>query len=151
MEYPIFPSTPFMRITSSVIALLSIIVAVLFLWIAYTGSNLQVFLDKNEINIKIPIYGRKLPIQDIELSSLKLVKLTDNSEYRPSLRTNGIGLPSYSIGWFKLRNGEKALCAITVNDSVVYARTDENYSLLLSVKNAEKFLREVRSMHPDQA
>ena len=63
-----------------------------------------------------------------------------DSELKPARRTNGIGLPGYSEGWFKLANGERALLFVSDKVNVVYIPTREGYSVLLSTANHEEFL-----------
>ena len=60
-------------------------------------------------------------------------------DYQPKWRTNGAGLPGYAAGWFKLRNKEKALVFLTDRSRVVYIPTNKDYSVLLSVREAEEF------------
>jgi len=49
------------------------------------------------------------------------------------VRTRGTGLPGYSAGWFRLRNGEKALCFLTDRSRLAYVPTRAGFSVLLSV------------------
>jgi hypothetical protein len=47
-------------------------------------------------------------------------------------------MPGLSTGWFRLRNGEKAVCLVTDRHRVSYLRSDaDNMSLLLSLQNPE--------------
>ena len=72
---------------------------------------------------------------------VRIIDLNTQTEYKPRIRTNGIGLPGYEEGWFKLRNNEKALLFVTDYSRVVYIPTDKGYSLLLSVSSSEEFRR----------
>jgi hypothetical protein len=69
-----------------------------------------------------------------------LVDLDADSTLRPVRRTNGIGLPGLSEGWFRLANGEKALMFVTDRDGVVYIPTRDGYSVLLSTVTPDEFL-----------
>jgi hypothetical protein len=62
-------------------------------------------------------------------------------QYQPKWRTNGTAIPGYRAGWFKLRNGEKALMFVTETTDVVYLPTREGYSVLMSVTNPDEFLQ----------
>ena len=53
-------------------------------------------------------------------------------------------MPGYNAGWFRLKNGSKALLALTDRSSVVYIPTTEDYSILLSVADPEAFLAAAR-------
>lgn len=78
-------------------------------------------------------YGRKIPLDDIDLNSVKSLNLHDerNKEYKITLRTNGIGLPGYLVGWMRLRNGRKALVYITDRTRVALIPT-ANFDVLIS-------------------
>ena len=60
------------------------------------------------------------------------------------LGTNGIGLPGYQVGRFRLKNGEKALLYVTDESTGTYLPTTERDVLLLSVESAEAFLQALR-------
>ena len=96
--------------------------------------------------IRGDLYGRHLASESLLPREARAVDLTVSPEYRPVLRTNGIGLPGYGSGWFQLGNGEKALIFVTDKHRVVYIPTREGYVVLLSVAEPEKFLETLRKM-----
>jgi hypothetical protein len=53
-------------------------------------------------------------------------------------------LPGYSAGWFRLRNGEKALAFVTDRQRVLYFPTWKGYSILLSVAEPDAMLAALR-------
>ena len=89
-------------------------------------------------------YSQSVPLRDLDLSKAEVVDLAQHSELRPELRTNGVGLPGYQAGWFKLRNGQKALLYLTARNEVVYLPTNDGYTLLLSVADPSAFLTSLR-------
>ena len=56
------------------------------------------------------------------------------------LRSNGVGLANYRVGWFRLKNGQRALCFLTRTDSVLYLPTNQSFVLLLSTSEPERLL-----------
>ena len=58
----------------------------------------------------------------------------------PRLRTLGTGLPGYRAGWFRLRNGEKALLYLTDESRAVYVPTTAGYSVIVSPQDPDAFL-----------
>ena len=66
-------------------------------------------------------------------------------DFAPRIRTLGTAVPGYASGWYRLRNGEKALAYLTRRDSVVYLPTALGYSPLLSVSRPEELLAALRS------
>jgi hypothetical protein len=74
------------------------------------------------------------------------VDLGSQVELRPKWRRMGTGLPGYQAGWFRLRNGEKALLYLTDRTRAVYIPTTAGYSLLLSPADPDRFLSQLRSV-----
>jgi hypothetical protein len=58
----------------------------------------------------------------------------------------GTGLPGYKAGWFRLRNGERALLYLTDRARAVYGPTSAGYGLLLSPAEPDAFHAALRSM-----
>ena len=95
------------------------------------------------------IYGRRLiPAADLRGASARIVDLERDPELAPRWRTLGTGLPGYSAGWFRLRNGEKALVSLTDRHRAVYVPTSRGYALLVSPAEPDRFLAALRSVAP---
>ena len=103
------------------------------------------------IVILVPMYVVYQSAQDVQrqlnLAAAKIVDLDETRELRPRWRTNGVGLPGYQAGWFKLADGEKALLFVTDPTAVLYIPTGEGYSLLMSVLDAPRFLASIKKQH----
>jgi hypothetical protein len=91
-------------------------------------------------------YGRTIPSSQIRGQDAKRVDFAIEPELAPKWRTMGTGLPGYQAGWFKLRNGEKALLYLTDRSRAVYVPTTAGYSLLLSPADPDRFLSAVRGV-----
>jgi hypothetical protein len=75
---------------------------------------------------------------------VRAVNLNLDKTYAPKWKTNGSNLPGFSAGWFKLQDNEKALLFVTDRSSVVYIPTTDNYSILLSVRNAAEMVESLQ-------
>jgi hypothetical protein len=127
------------------ISLVLIAVIVLFIFIGYSSRHMNFTVNDRGLRIGPGLYGRFIPKEDIDAEGVRVLNLNSDSEYRPKWRTNGAGLPGYSAGWFKLQNKEKALVFVTDRSSVVYIPTNKDYSVLLSVREAEEFADVIKS------
>jgi len=134
-------SAPF--ITMLAIGILLILVLGLFAFIGYSARNTKFEVSDQGLQIKGGIYGRFIPKEEIARENVKIINLNTDPEYKPRIRTNGVGLPGYSEGWFKLKNKEKALLFVTDRSNVVYIPTNKDYSVLLSVSNSEEFYQSI--------
>ncbi len=129
----------FIWIIGAVIGAILIGVIVMFFMLSYQAKNAQFTVNDQGLRISPGLYGRFIPKEKIDTTGVKVVNMDIDFEYKPKWRSNGAGLPGYSAGWFKLGNREKALLFLTDRTSVVYIPTTDNYSVLLSVQEAEEF------------
>lgn len=136
----VFPITPASVGVLSVIGIILIPLILLMGLVAYSARNTRFEVNGEGLRIKGAIYGRFIPKESIIVEGSRILNLNVERELRPIRRTNGIGLPGYSEGWFKLANGERALLFVTDRFNVVYMPTTEGYSVLLSTVYPEDFL-----------
>ncbi|OLE57099.1 MAG: hypothetical protein AUI36_14970, partial [Cyanobacteria bacterium 13_1_40CM_2_61_4] len=59
------------------------------------------------------LYGRVVPKSQLRVDLARRVDLGREEQLRPKWRRIGTALPGYQAGWFRLRNGEKALLYLT--------------------------------------
>jgi len=131
----------------SILPILLLVPLVLLLTYAVLANKFTVFaVDDEKLRIKRTMYGRNIDKSSLDLVNAKIINLSEdaNKGFRPVLRTNGIGLPFYQAGWFRLHHKEKALLFVTNNKSVVYIPTSEGYALILSVDDPVGFLRSLK-------
>ena len=141
--FPIFPAsaTPLGVILAIIVSLLAIVV--LFSFIAYSARNVKFELTDNGLRIRGGIYGKFIPRDVLVREKARVINLNVEREYKPRWRTNGVGLPGYAEGWFRLFNGERALLFVTERSRIVYIPTTEGYSLLLTPSRPEEFLKAI--------
>ena len=140
MEFQITPASTGATLFLVALTLLMAVLAVGFGWMATSATRPSVVLSDTDLRLKAPFYGRSIELSAIRFQEARVVNLDAGSDLRPTVRTNGIGLPGFGVGWFKLANGDKALAAISSRDRVLYIPTDEGYALLLSLERPEAFL-----------
>jgi hypothetical protein len=116
----------------------------LFAWIAWSAQHVRFEVTADSLSIRGGLYGRTIPRSDLVLDQSQVLDLNADADRCPAWRTNGIGLPGYGAGWFKLRDGTRALAFVTERRQVVYVPTRANYALLLSVAQPEAFLAALR-------
>jgi len=130
----------FIWISSVVIVLILVGVIGLFAFFGYQSRHANFAVSDEGLRIGPGIYGRFIPKEEIRTAEVRAVNMNIENSYKPKWRTNGAGLPGFSVGWFKLQNNEKALLFVTDRTNVVYIPTTDNYSVLLSVKDTAEFV-----------
>jgi hypothetical protein len=118
---------------------LSIAIAVIALFfVLRILLRTRVYIEQGELVVNYGIGSRRIPLSSLRKHGLRKIDLAQHTELKPFVRTWGAGMPGFHAGWFRLRNGERALCVLLDRDRVSYLRSDEdNMSLLLSLEHPE--------------
>lgn len=140
----ITPASPKPLWFLSVIGLILLVVLLALMVIAYASRNSQVELNNKTLKLSGDFWGREIKIDRLDVSSVRILDLHENKEFKPKWRKLGTGLPGYSSGWFRLGNGEKALVYLTQRNKVIYLPTMDGYTLMLSLDEPEKFIEKLK-------
>jgi hypothetical protein len=127
-------------IALALIGALLIGLVALFAYIAWSTRHVQFEVSSEGLKITGDLYGRTIPAADLIAGEARGIDLAAEPGYRPRWRTNGVGLPGYISGWFRLVNKEKALAFVTDRTRIVRIPTRKGYSVLLSVADPQQFL-----------
>jgi len=132
--------------SSALLTFMLVVPAVLLviLAMAFWPRPVQIEVTSRELKISGSVYARTLARADLVLDDARGVDLRREPALMPVQRSNGIGLPNYQVGWFRLRDGQRALCFLTRRDSVIYLPTSQNFVLLLSVSEPDQLLEALR-------
>jgi hypothetical protein len=99
--------------------------------------------------VALPL-GALLMTAVLLLDAARPVNLTTEPTLGLKWRTNGIGLPRCHVGWFKLRNGERALAVVTDPERVAFIPTRDGFSVLVSVADPERLIETLRRFVPTE-
>ena len=108
------------------------------------GLHTTFELSPTTLRIRGTLYGRRIPRTVLTPEAARAADPRTEPTLKPIVRTNGIGLPGYGAGWFRLASGERALAFLTDPDRIIYVPTRAGYSLLLSVDDPSGFLATLR-------
>jgi hypothetical protein len=115
------------------------------------GSRVSRFeLSNAGLRLRGDLYGRLIPANTIRGRAARIVDLASTRDLQPRWRTMGTAYPGYRAGWFRLRNGEKALVYLTETNRTVYVPTRNGYSVLLTPQQPERFLERLRAVAPSE-
>jgi Bacterial PH domain len=102
----------------------------------------NIAISPDRLNIQAGFYRTSVRLQDLRISEARILPADPKDPTLSYLRTNGVGLPGYDAGWFRLRNGRNAFVAHRGGD-LVYVPTTGNFDLILGPENPETFLKEL--------
>jgi hypothetical protein len=115
-----------------------------FAYVVYASRATQYEISRDGLAVRRTPYGRTIPWPSLDVAQARVVDLRNVSELRPTLRTNGIGLPGYQAGWFRLGERGRGLLFVTDPSRVVALPTRDGFTLLLSVQEPAAFLEAIR-------
>ena len=139
----ISPGNTALLVILALAAVLAAAVAILVVLVV-TLHHGAVEVSAEGLRLRVPLYGRQLPMRALVLDAARPVNLTTEHDLGLKWRTNGIGLPRCHVGWFKLRNGDKVLAAITDPQRVALIPSREGFSLLVSVGDPQGLVDALR-------
>ncbi len=119
--------------------------AVLFLSLS-AARNARFEVSPVGLRLKGDLYGRFVPAGDLLVDSARVVDLRTEPGLQPVRRTMGTAVSGYQGGWFRLRDGEKALLYVTDRSRVAYVPTTRGYAIMLSVPDPDAFLASLRAV-----
>jgi hypothetical protein len=90
--------------------------------------------------IKGDPYGRTIPMANLQLQGARVVDLEQEPRIQPWLKLNGIGLPAYHSGWYRLRDRETALVFLSRSSRAVYLPTTRGHAVLIGADRPDEFL-----------
>jgi len=128
------------------VAVLMIGVVLLLIASARGASHSRFEISDSGLRLRGDLYGRFVPASAILGDDVRVVSLTASNDLAPRSRRAGTSVPGYQAGWFRLRNGEKALLYVTERERAVYVPTTAGYSLLISPQNPDRFVDRLRSI-----
>ena len=131
------------RVIMKIAAIFLFAMASLFGYFTYGAFYSTVTIGNDNLHVDVPIYSRTIPLESIDAELSKVVDLNHSSEFNLSMRTNGLGVPGYQLGWFERAGGGRIYAVLTDRSSVVYLPTTDGYALLLSIEEPDAFLREL--------
>jgi hypothetical protein len=105
-------------------------------------------ISPDGLRLRGDFYGRLIPTRSLRLDQARVVDLRSDPELKPVLRTLGTSISGYRAGWFRLRDGERALLYVTDPARVVYLPTADGYSVLLSVSDPAAFIASLQRHAP---
>ncbi len=115
-------------LTGAAIVLPSLVALLVVLW----PNHVRFEVTSAGLRVRGSVYGRSIPATAIRLDGTRRLTVDDTPGIYPNRRTNGIGLPDYLAGWFRLNDGRSALLFVTDWSRTIAVPTTAGYDLVLS-------------------
>ena len=118
--------------------LLSIGILVVICSVVYFmfGRPAEVIIDKAGIHSEA--YG-KINFEWSEVQQAEVIDDYKETEWKPSVRLNGLGLPGFRSGRYRLSNGKQAKVLTQKSEDAVIFQTDEDL-YIFAINEHDRFL-----------
>lgn len=130
------------------VAALTFVLALFLAWLAFNISKGSFEVSPDGLRLRGDLYGRLIPAQALLVEQAQIINLHQDEAHQLQRLTAGTSVSGYQAGWFRLRNGEKALVYPTDRARVVYLPTREGYAVMLSLPQPEAFLAALKRIAP---
>jgi hypothetical protein len=122
----------------------TLIVAGVLAALAWKMNRITFEISERGLEVHEPVCGKFISRELLDLDRARIVDLRSEEELRPKFKLIGTAVPGYGAGWFKLKNGEKALVFVSSESDVVHLPTRDGYSVLLSAEDNRGLLAALR-------
>ena len=116
------------------------LVAVAILAVLLPMWRREVAFDGKHVRVKATYYSRLAALSDFDLGRARVVDTREHTEFKPALKTNGLALPGYWAGHFRLRDRRKAFCLVTDPSKVLALPHADGRVWLLSFEHPQAVL-----------
>ena len=124
---------------------LPVLITLLLVYLLYGGYRSSVTITGDALEVSVPVYGRSIPLDTIEPTGARIVNMRTDRGVRLGLRTNGLGALGYSLEWFRLVGGGKALVALTDRSSVASLPLNDGTTVLISLEDPVAFIQALQA------
>jgi hypothetical protein len=120
-------------------ALLPLVLLLAWLSIMRVLRRAGVRVDQGTLIVNTGIGSKRIVLTRLRAHGMRVLDLAAHPELKPVFKLFGTGLPGFAGGWFRLRNGDKAVCLLLDRSRVSWLRSDEDeVTLLLSLAEPER-------------
>ncbi len=107
--------------------------------VAWSIRRSGVRVEQDTLVVNTGTGSKRIAFTALRAHGLRVVDLSEHAELKPAIKLWGTGLPGFAGGWFKLRNGDKAVCLLLDRHRVSWLRSDnDRLTLLLSLANPDQ-------------
>ena len=107
----------------------------------------RVELRGGTLEVRAAMYRKRVAAGELDLERARTVDLAERTDLRPLVKTNGMSMPGFHAGHFRLREGlGKAFCLLTDRSRVLWLPLrDGKGQLLLSLERPQALLDALRA------
>lgn len=119
-----------------------VIIPLVLIFLLLATRRRSVTLQDGILDVRAAMYRKRVAVTELALDRARIVDLAERTELRPWLKSNGMSMPGFHAGHFRLRGDfGKAFCLLTQRERVLWLPLrDGKQQLLLSLERPQALL-----------
>lgn len=105
----------------------------------------QIHITDAALHLDGDRWGGPVALRDLDLMQARVLGSDDSRDWQPRWRSWGVHTPWLRSGWFRLRNGHRALLFVPDEYAWVLIPTTRDYVVIVAVPEAERWLADLRA------
>lgn len=124
-----------------------VLIPLLLAFLLLAMRRRAVALKDGMLDVRAAMYRKRVAVTELDLPRARIVDLGERTELRPWLKSNGMAMPGFHAGHFRLRGDfGKAFCLLTQRERVLWLPLrDGKQQLLLSLEQPQALLDALRA------
>jgi hypothetical protein len=124
-----------------------VIVPLVLAFLLLAMRRRSVELRDGVLDVRATLYRKRVAVTELDLERARVVNLAERTELRPWLKSNGMSMPGFRAGHFRLRGDfGKAFCLLTQRERVLWLPLrDGKQQFLLSLERPQALLDALRA------
>lgn len=112
-------------------------------------SQARFYVTDQTLRVDAWPYGRSIPLRSLRLDEARSLDLHREGGLRFCGSKNGVSLPPFKAGWFRLCDGQKVFVFLSDWTKVARIPTREGFTVYVSLSDPDGFLTSLRQAAGD--
>lgn len=114
--------------------------------LSWAFARRRIALRDRQLEVVSTFYRKRIGIGALKLDQARVVDLAEHTQFKPSFKTNGFGMPGFKSGHFRMPGGGKAFCLLTDTSRVLVLPLRDGSLVLLSPEQPRQLLQELEQL-----
>ncbi len=120
--------------------------AVLAAALTWAYTRRSIVLHQDTLEVQSTFYRKRVPVSAMRLDEARIVDFAEHGRYKPTIKTNGYGMPGFQSGHYRMADRSKAFCLITDSSRVLHLPLRDGSAVLVSPERPRALLDALKTL-----
>jgi len=106
----------------------------------------SIVLHQDTLEVQSTFYRKRVPVSAMRLDEARIVDFAEHGRYKPTIKTNGYGMPGFQSGHYRMADRSKAFCLITDSSRVLHLPLRDGSAVLVSPERPRALLDALQAL-----